>query len=289
MEAHDGMTKKEFLALLKLAQDGDVKAQYETGLALRNGWGTEWNGAEAFKWVKKAAENGDAQAMCTLGHMYFMGDCIERNYDEAKAWFTSSVTQGYIQCTVCVNELYVAEAVEAGNLKEAKSQLELRKKMWDMPLSDKRIVFRIVEVFFNKLQDRIHKLLPHDIVPQHTRESLNRDKNGNLWYHIKTGNENVIAAFFEYCRNAEPPFLALAFYASKHGANKERMDQVLQKFQGEYNFKDEGKDFGFGVLVEMTDDSFLEEKYISELAEQAVKVYEAIDRAQKALAGEKAV
>lgn len=283
MEAHEGMNEKDFLTLLQLARKGDVQAQYETGLALRNGWGTDWNGAEAFAWVKKAAENGDAQAMCTLGHMYFMGDCVERDYEKAKAWYTASVTMGYIQCAVCVNELNVAQALEEGNLKDAKSELELRKKMWDMPLSDESLVFNIIEVFFIKLQDRIHKKIPRGTIPPHSHEALKVDRKGNLWYHITTNDQNIIASMFEYCRNDKPPFLAIAFYASKHGASNEQMEGVLKKFQGEFRYRDEGKNFGFGLLVEMTDDSFLEEKFISALADKAIQVYTALDKAQKAL------
>ena len=57
------------------------------------------------------------------------------------------------------------------------------------------------------------------------------------------------------------------------------MAQVLQKFQGRYRVKGEGKNLGLGLPREMTDEDFGVEKYISELAKQAVKVYQNIDKA----------
>ncbi|MBD5627173.1 MAG: hypothetical protein HDQ90_06810 [Desulfovibrio sp.] len=71
---------------------------------------------------------------------------------------------------------------------------------------------------------------------------------------------------------------AIAFYASKHGANATQVAKVLQKFQGRYRVKGEGKNLVLGLPLEMTDEDFGVEKYISELAKQAVKVYQNIDK-----------
>lgn len=122
MQAHEGMTKKDFNKLLALAKKGDVKAECEIGLAFRNGWGTKADGEKAFEWVQKAVAHGDAQAMCTLGHMVFIGDGGVRDYEKARIWCSSSVAMGYPQCAVVVNELAIAEAIDEGNLEEVQKQ-----------------------------------------------------------------------------------------------------------------------------------------------------------------------
>lgn len=40
-EANEEMSSKDFEKLLRLAESDNVRAQFELGLALRNGWGAD--------------------------------------------------------------------------------------------------------------------------------------------------------------------------------------------------------------------------------------------------------
>lgn len=130
MKSHKGMSTQEFDALLELAEDGDVSAQAEVGIALRLGYGVKQNGREAIEWLKKAAENDDAQAMCLVGHMYFIGDCGERDYDKALEWYRRAFSCGLIQVTPFISEVYEAQAREAGDMESAEEHRKIREEWY---------------------------------------------------------------------------------------------------------------------------------------------------------------
>lgn len=158
MKASEDMSKEEFGKLLDLARKGDVKAQFETGLALRNGWGTEVDKTAAREWFEKSAAGGDADAMLALGHMYYVGDAGERDYDAARGYYANAVTHGRVQAAVAANELHIARAVEDGDFKRAKEQMDLRKKIWAAPLSyPLRIMGETFNIFYPKLQNLLAK------------------------------------------------------------------------------------------------------------------------------------
>jgi TPR repeat protein len=58
----------------KLAEDGDVRAQYEMGWKYRNGSGVETDYEEAIKWWSMGAEQGDIACILPLAHLYRFGD-----------------------------------------------------------------------------------------------------------------------------------------------------------------------------------------------------------------------
>ena len=59
--------------LQRSARHGNVQAQYELGIALREGRGTVQDFDEARKWLQRAAEGGDGRAQYALGLMYRSG------------------------------------------------------------------------------------------------------------------------------------------------------------------------------------------------------------------------
>ncbi|HHF3737183.1 TPA: tetratricopeptide repeat protein, partial [Haemophilus influenzae] len=68
-----GDYKTAFKLWLPLAEQGDVKAQYNLGNMYVNGRGVKQDGFEAVKWYRKAAEQGLANAQFNLGVMYYEG------------------------------------------------------------------------------------------------------------------------------------------------------------------------------------------------------------------------
>jgi TPR repeat protein len=73
----------EFEDKKALAEQGDARAQYETGVAYVFGQGVPQDYAEAVKWFRMAADHGYANAQYNLGVMYADGEGVPQNYAEA--------------------------------------------------------------------------------------------------------------------------------------------------------------------------------------------------------------
>ena len=99
--------------LVKKAEAGDAKAQYDLGICYYEGTGVEKDWGEAVKWFTKSAEQGDAVAQVCLGTRYYLGEGVEKDYKEAVKWFTKSAEQGnqYGQCNLG-NCYYECKGVE---------------------------------------------------------------------------------------------------------------------------------------------------------------------------------
>jgi TPR repeat protein len=74
--------------LHKLAQDGDVEAQYQLALRLENSlFGKESDRREAVTWFERAAAGGHRMAMKSLAHIYEKGlDGVPADPDKAGYW-----------------------------------------------------------------------------------------------------------------------------------------------------------------------------------------------------------
>lgn len=96
--------------LLKNAEAGDAKAQYNLGLAYYNGFKGPSvevgagirrskiilikNTSVATDWFKKSAAQGYPEAQFILGKCYFAGNGVEKNKEEAMKWFKAATAQG---------------------------------------------------------------------------------------------------------------------------------------------------------------------------------------------------
>jgi TPR repeat protein len=63
-----------FAIWLPLAEAGDAASQAELGCLYQVGLGTEYDIAEAERWLLKAAEQGEGSACHNLGTLYIMND-----------------------------------------------------------------------------------------------------------------------------------------------------------------------------------------------------------------------
>jgi uncharacterized protein len=83
-------------ACRRLAETGDVVAEYNLALLYYAGQGLPQNDSEAARWFRKAAEQGDAPAEFELGQLYEDGHGVEADAVEAAHWYRKSAEQGYV-------------------------------------------------------------------------------------------------------------------------------------------------------------------------------------------------
>ena len=87
--------EEETKNLKKLAEQGDVLAQYNLSLIYYNEEGTKENLELTVYWYRKSAKQGYAFAQYNLSMLYYNGVGIERNLELAFYWMQRSAEQGY--------------------------------------------------------------------------------------------------------------------------------------------------------------------------------------------------
>ena len=78
----------------KAAEQGHAWAQYNLGLCYDNGQGVAQDYTQAAYWYRKAAEQGDADAQCNLGLCYDNGQGVAQDYTQAVYWYRKAAEQG---------------------------------------------------------------------------------------------------------------------------------------------------------------------------------------------------
>ena len=79
----------------KAADQGFAAAQYNLGVAYREGQGIEKNLDTAFQWFQKSADQGHAEAQFNVGFFYANGQVVAKNPEQAAAWYRKSADQLY--------------------------------------------------------------------------------------------------------------------------------------------------------------------------------------------------
>jgi uncharacterized protein len=77
---------EDIQTLIKNAEGGNPKAQFNLGVAYAKGEGVQQNYVEAAKWYRMAAEQGHAGAQCILGISYSDGQGVPQDYLLAYFW-----------------------------------------------------------------------------------------------------------------------------------------------------------------------------------------------------------
>lgn len=75
--------RQSFEKMRKQADGGDSRAQYETGMMLLSGKGTDIDPDSALRWLEEAARQGHKKAITRLGILYFKGDAVAGNPQRA--------------------------------------------------------------------------------------------------------------------------------------------------------------------------------------------------------------
>ena len=89
--------EQSFPIMLKLAKDGNPKAQGTIARMYGRGWGTEKNEKEAFYWASLGALKNDPASQNVIGVMYQHGvGSVKKDLNEAITWLEKAANQGYV-------------------------------------------------------------------------------------------------------------------------------------------------------------------------------------------------
>jgi TPR repeat protein len=102
-----------------LAEQGDVRAQFNLATMYNAGRGIRQDQAEAAKWFRRAAEQGDMQAQRQLGFMYANGQGVARDDREAVKWYGRAAERGDADAQVNLGVMYSAARGTSQNFVQA--------------------------------------------------------------------------------------------------------------------------------------------------------------------------
>jgi len=105
---------------LALAEEGDMRAQYNVGWMNAYGIGTLQDYEEAINWYRKSADQGFVHAQFNLGNMYLRGDGVDKDDALAFSWFIKAAEQGDAASQYNLCRLYVLGKGVVENMPEAK-------------------------------------------------------------------------------------------------------------------------------------------------------------------------
>jgi len=81
--------------LVRSADQGDPRSQYNLGLAYASGRGVAQDYSRALHWYRKAADQAYPTAFHALGTSYYLGHGVEADVDKAFAWLVKGVEAGH--------------------------------------------------------------------------------------------------------------------------------------------------------------------------------------------------
>lgn len=96
----------EVAELKKVAEQGDVLAQYILGGMYYTGQEVDKDYTEAAKWWHKAVDQGNIEAQASLGWMYEKGLGVTKNYAEAFNCYLKAAEQGNVRSQFNLGRLY---------------------------------------------------------------------------------------------------------------------------------------------------------------------------------------
>ena len=88
------ITQDQVKDLLRLAEQGNGKAQYVLGAIYYAGKGVKKDYKKAVKWTRLAAEQGNSKGQYNLGSLYLNGRGVRKDYIKAYMWVSLSGMQG---------------------------------------------------------------------------------------------------------------------------------------------------------------------------------------------------
>ena len=91
---------------LKLAQQGDVRAQTTLGLMYARGYGVAKDPAAAHRWWSFAAAANDPGAQYNLGLSYATGDGVAQDFAQAVQWYDKAAQRTHVQAQYNLGMLY---------------------------------------------------------------------------------------------------------------------------------------------------------------------------------------
>ena len=99
---------------LKLAQQGDVRAQTTIDLMYSRGYGGEKDPQAAHRWWSFAAAANDPGAQYNLGLSYAKGDGVAQDYAQAVQWYSKAAQRTHVQAQFNLGMLITTARVAHG-------------------------------------------------------------------------------------------------------------------------------------------------------------------------------
>jgi TPR repeat protein len=117
-------------AIKKLAEQGDMSAQFKLGVTYYRGKGVSKDYSEALKWFRKSAEQGLPEAQYNLGVMFYEGKGVPQDYIKAYVWMSLAHSNGYELARkniLILNKTMTAADMEKAAMEAAKIRESLKK------------------------------------------------------------------------------------------------------------------------------------------------------------------
>ncbi len=104
--AKRGNHETAFNIWLPLAEQGDIRAQYNLGVLYDRGLGVPQSFAEATRWYQIAAERGHVDAQANLGFAYERGRGVGQDFAQAAEWYLMAAERGDVAAQANLGALY---------------------------------------------------------------------------------------------------------------------------------------------------------------------------------------
>ena len=89
------MDPTKVAACVRLAEQGDVAAQFYVGFMYLVGMGVPQSYEMAFRWLRKPADRGSAMAQYVIADLYYRAQGVKRDYVQAYVWASLAAAQGH--------------------------------------------------------------------------------------------------------------------------------------------------------------------------------------------------
>ncbi|MDR2351709.1 MAG: sel1 repeat family protein, partial [Deltaproteobacteria bacterium] len=96
---------KAIEGFLKLAENGDVRAQYHLGIIFQEGKGVPCNPKISLNWFQEAGKKGLSLAQFSAGKILLNGEGVPKNSTLGISWISKAATQGLIAASLKMDEL----------------------------------------------------------------------------------------------------------------------------------------------------------------------------------------
>jgi len=208
-------TAKQFVReKLRLARNGNTKAQYALGKAYLEGKNTKVDIKKSYYWLKKAANKNHTKAQYELGSMYFEGNsAAKKDTSKAKVWFGKAADKNHIKAKEKLKTLNViAKKIEKedqfnGIIDEAmlggiEQQYELGMRYllgYQTSIDNQQAIY-----WLNKAAKQNHALAQYQLANQYMAGNfVNQSTTRSIHFFTVAAKQNIQAAKFALKHFAE--------------------------------------------------------------------------------------
>lgn len=115
----DTLFDAQFKERVKLANEGNKRAQYKLGIAYLRGSETKVDVTKAIHWFTKASEQGYTKAMHKLGMIYYLNKAGSKNRKHAFKWYLKAAKDKHPEATYYLGKIYFEGKLVARDMERA--------------------------------------------------------------------------------------------------------------------------------------------------------------------------